>query len=372
MRRVALAVAIATAGCIDRPNPAFDGDGSEDDGGAGCTRERFAFAVLADAPADEDAALARVLGELAARGDIAMVFGAGDTGLVRLTAAAAATSRPPGACASEPLAVFPAVGVDEIADGDGLTQWATEHASGWTDAAASSPLASQLAALTAFERGPIAIEHDGASTPIPPGAIYGFAYGDAMFTVLDTHERGTDGGAGIRDGNAVDDPESSQIDWLRARLTARDRPLHFAVGHVPLVAPCYAMPPLCPGDAPPGWFDDPDPLYTAELAATLADGGTTAYLHGHDNVPARLLVDGAAAVLDQRTVWDVLDGPDDPARWQPLLGPDRLWQIDVGTVGSGGTSYVVVTVAPEAVTYELFVIAPEAATMRFDGWTVAR
>jgi hypothetical protein len=359
MRRAAFAiVALAHGGCLLQDNPAYEptcGDG------------RFAFAVIADAPATDTVALSGVLAEIAARPDVHMVFGAGDlVPMADVRAAIDGAPAPSGECAPAALAWFPAMGAAELARPDDLAWWSSTWASGWADDAAGSPLARQLDGITSFESGPATAD----------GTVYAFEYGGAQFGVIDTYESGV---AGVSS-------DSPQLAWLQGELDRTHADARFVVGHVPLAPMCYEDAPLChqpavcPYEATLPWEAPTDMPDMAALARTLAEHGVTAHLHGRDDIPGRRLLDGSGAVLYDRLIFDVFDtctGAIDatgmPTEWTELQAqPNVFWQVDAGGVGTGLGSYAIVTVTADETRFELFAYLEGRPTQLLDTWSVSR
>lgn len=352
MRAGLLAVAFL-GGCAIEPNPDF-------------YRERFAFAVVSDWSGDA-AALDRVLCGIRARPDVRMVFGSGDVHPTDVVLDAIATSQRE-ECSDGELAYFPARGEIELGDPAGLQAWADEWTAGWSDDPGASALARQLDGISDFEAGPVA--NAGV-----PGSAYAFGYRGARFVVVDTF----DGAApGVASG-------SPQLDWLRQQASRDRSHPTFAIGHVALAPACYFDQepcnfPECEAEQTLPWDEDILTPDTTELARVLVENRTTAYFHGHDNLPGRRLLDAGRGVLYERLAYDIYDEctdmvrplPDDAAWAELQAAPDRTWQVDAGSIASALGTFVVTTVAPEGVTFEIFAYLLQDDTVLVDAWTVPR
>lgn len=390
--RAAFPALLAFAACLLHENPAFDrgtGDGSGDESSAGssetgeppgCEGDRVAFAVVTDHPEGQDASLDRVLAEIIGdHPDVRFVLGAGDMPTFESVYARIVVAPWPERCGATTLPYFPGIGHDEAGDPAALDWLAMYVATNWMTAPETSPLAQQLPGLANFRRGPLGVQRDDGVHALPAGSVYSFDYAGMHFALVNAYEPGvtSDATAGIFDSTpGFDDIGLSQLDWLRDDLASTAGAPTFVVGHVPLAFICYADPVQCPEiPAPPGVSEHNGAFNTAELTAALVDAGVTAWFHGHDEVASRLLVDGMREVAYRRAYWEVVDEPTpDPAAWEALQGPGRIWQVDAGRIDDSSGSYVIVTVEGGVVRFEIHAYADtmnSGATMLWDAWEIA-
>jgi hypothetical protein len=335
VRAITLVVAACATGCALERNPEF-------------YREDFAFAVISDWDGDT-AQLRKVVCRIRDLPDVELVFGAGD---IPDHAAVREFLRDCG-CAGAPATYFPVVGELELAGPNPVP--------GMIDTLHSDT----LEGMTAFERGP---DREGGG----PSNGYAFEYRGARFTVVDTFDL-PHAEAGIEAGAA-------QLQWLEGLpIAAAERPT-FVFGHVPLSPPRY----LADGDVAP--FLDAVELAAQDLTPVLAGRETTVYFHGHDNIPARTLLDASGTTVFSWTPDDYLDldgtpqvkdSPED-GLWRDDYRPQaQLWQVGVGVIqaagnGPEGATHVVTRVTPQGVSLEIRGFGPGVGSFIADHWTIAR
>jgi hypothetical protein len=378
-----------------------------------CVQETFSFVVFSDTYVGDEAAVARLVGWARRRWpELRFFVSAGDTPpYLRVRAvidAASARGSAAAPCATPALPWFPAVGNHDAESPSAMMAWARRWADDpatpedeWQNSPARSPLARQLPGIEQFVRGPRwvwtrdPVSGEQSWRELPAGTVYRFDYRGVRFVFLDTYEQGIyeDSYAGVWDGNgsAWHDPEHSQLDWLEESLVQAPHPRAvFVFGHVALVAPCYnRSPPApqwpCPGPPPPGWSEHNSRFHTEELLARLSAHGVTAYFHGHDHVPSRLLLAPGGRVLADERFWQAARRFPPPPRVRPEpLAPGTLWQVSAGSVGLAQGSFVHVRVSRERVdlTIYRYRAASERATagdplgtagrfVRWDAWSIA-
>lgn len=365
---------------------------------ASCTSNQFSFAVFSDSYGGQESGLKRVLHDAQAREPgLRFLASVGDTPSyqrVRGIIDTQLNGRAP--CGAEVFPWFPAVGNHDAEVQSYMDWWAAEWAQPWSTEPGQSRLARQLPGLTNFRRGPLAVQgvrkvpgqpnapEKTVTVPVDAGTIYSFDYQNAHFVFINAYEQDiiADPAAGVWDYNgAINDPATSQLDWLKEDLQRNTRPLVFVFGHVALLTPCYNREPPntyydCPGPPPPGWSEHNSPFHTTELTRLLAEHHVIAYFHGHDHVPSRMLLNRDRTVAYQRLFWDTHNDPEKPrgkpSLWSGLQGPGKIWQVDTGMVYTRLGTYVLVKLDESSVTFEFYRYQGngQGPTVLWDTWTV--
>lgn len=346
-----------------------------------CHEVGFSFLVFSDTYEGEEAGLERALAWARTRlPQLRFVVSAGDTPpWLRIRTLLDRQFLPGEAALCGALAMpwFPTAGNHDLESVSAMQQWAARWADDpatvwdeWPFSASDSPLARQLPGLERFVRGPLTVWGVGPDGHdilwrLPAATVYGFDYRGARFVFLNVYERGflDDPDAGIEDGNGERfDARHSQLDWLDALLEQAPKPRAvFVFGHVALRAPCYNYSPpdprwACPGPPPPNWSEHNSRFRTAALLERLVSHGVTAYFHGHDHVPSRLLLAADGTVLEDRRFWQVARRFP-PSRRSPLASPipsGALWQVDAGRIALAQGSFVHVRVRARRVDFEIY------------------
>ncbi len=179
-----------------------------------------------------------------------------------------------------------------------------------------------------------------------PSIIEGFV---SSFSISTKKGSTKDHFAGVEDGNgsAWHDPSHSQFDWIVEVLAAEPRPrATFVFGHVALRAASYNYDPpdprwACPG--PPNWSKHNRRFRTQALLKRLAASGVTAYFHGHDHVPSRLLLAADGRVLRDGRFGQTAQSFPSVAFATERLAARRLWQLDAGRVARRAVSCMCVS-----------------------------
>jgi hypothetical protein len=276
-------------------------------------------------------------------------------------------------CGEPEFPWFPAMGNHNM-DGDETTlPWFTStYGDTWSTNPAASRLAKQLPGLSNFNAGPSQVLNStGSLLGIAPATIYSFDYKEAHIIVLNNFEQGMsvyhDYAFGVFDYNgSANNPTNSQLDWVANDLASTTQPVKLVFSHVGLVADWY------PNDGTtmdtsgciewsehnPSSPTGPSPFNTSALAAVLSNANVTAIYRGHDHCAARILVDGTNSKVfdrDYLTIWnDPLRPYGDVTKWQGLLGPGRMWQVDTGALLNNQGFYTITRFNSTSITFDTY------------------
>lgn len=374
-----------------------------------CAEDGFSFLVFSDTYEGEEAGLERVLAWARPRlGELRFVVSAGDTPPWHRIRTLLDQHFVPGdfaLCGAHALPWFPTAGNHDLESPSAMQRWAahwvtvTPYRAGTRDEGpAADPFARQLPGVVRFVRGPRvvwAIDPTGEEVlrQLPAGTIYGFDYRGVRFVFLDTYEQGyyEDSYAGVWDRHGeYHDAARSQLDWLEQTLIRSPRPRAvFVFGHVALRAPCYNSSPPdprwpCDGPSPPGWSEHNSRFHTDALLERLTAHRVTAYFHGHDHVPSRMLLAADGTVLEDWRFWQTARRYPPPPRMPSAVPPvpRALWQVDAGRVARAQGSFVHVRVRTHRVDFELYRYSapdyafatdpiPRGQLVLWDRWAIA-
>jgi hypothetical protein len=281
-------------------------------------------------------------------------------------------------CGAPEFPFFTALGNHNLDGEDTSLSWYTStYANNWETNAAGSRLALQLPGLTNFRRGPLQVLKSSGTANFANGSVYSFDYRNAHFVVINNYENIIDdaaAGAWDVNGASVNNLENSQLDWLKADLQGTAKSIKFVFSHVGLVAPGPYSNSGIPGCVQ--YSDHVGPFHTSELAKVLSDANVTAVYRGHDHCPSRTLVDGNGAKVFERDYMDAYNDSTgrpygNPALWQGLLGPGKVWQVDDGSVYNNMGFFTLTKVTDSSVTFETYRFdSPSGALSLWDSFTI--